>query len=110
RVLGWPQVQGSAMMFEDQGTARPTAWQFGLPLANNARLHLRIEEATGSGREAYVLVGVHRDDTVACGHVGHNFDSTRNTVAGAFERAGYQVTIMHLGNVEPARQCDGSMT
>jgi hypothetical protein len=110
RVLGWPKVDGSAMIFYDQGLTKETAYQFGLDLGNGARQHIRLEQSGTADGQSYVLAGVHRDDTVACGHVGHFFDQERDVVAGAFAAAGYSVTFHQYENTQPGRQCDGSLT
>jgi hypothetical protein len=110
RVLDWPQVQGSAMVFYDRGLTRDTAYQFGMDLGNGARQHLRLERIGTADGQPYVLAGVHRDDTLACGHVGHFFDQERDVVAGAFAAAGYHVTLRRLENTQPGPQCDGSFS
>jgi hypothetical protein len=110
RVLGWSRVQGSAMFFYDQGSTHQTAWQFGFDLGQGSRLHMRLEQAGTAGGHPYVLAGVHRDDLVACGHVGHFFDQERDAVATAFSSLGYKVTIRRLDNTRPGLQCDGSLT
>lgn len=107
-VLGWTPVRGAPMFFRDHGVLRPAAWQLGVPSTHGARLHLRIEATASSGRRSYVLASVHRDDAVACGHVGRGFDQARRLVASAFAQAGYQVTLVQLGNTAPGPQCDGS--
>lgn len=110
RLLDWPQADGSAMIFYDHGLTRDTAYQFAMNLGAGARQHLRLERIGAAAGQPYVLAGVHRDDTVACGHVGRFFDQERDVVAGAFTAAGYRVTYRRLDNTQPGRQCDGSLT
>ena len=110
RVLGWQPVHASPMAFVDQGRVRPTAWQLGLPTAGGSRTHLRIATVSPEDGQGHVLAAVHRDDTVACGHVGAAFDEMRDYVASAFEAAGYRVHVAWLGNTEAGSHCDGSWT
>ncbi len=109
-VLGWKPVAGSEMMFIDYGTSRPTAAQFGLDLGGGSRYHIRLEAVEQQNGQTYVLAGVHRDDLVACGHVGRAFDLARELVASTFDQAGYATSRLSLKNIEPGRQCDGSFT
>lgn len=110
QLLGWPVVAGSPMEFIDQDHPHPTAWQFGYDLGHGSRYHLRIEAIGAADGQSYTLAAVHRDDSVACGHVGRAFDQVRDIVAQAFENAGYRVTIVWLGNTNDGPQCDGSRT
>ncbi len=109
-VLGWQPVAGSEMIFIDHDSTRATAAQFGLELGNGSRYHVRLEAVERQAGQTYVLAGVHRDDSVACGHVGRAFDLTRDLVAGSFEQAGYAASRLSLKNIESGRQCDGSFT
>ncbi len=109
-VLGWQPVAGSEMVFIDHGASHPTAAQFGLDLGGGSRYHIRLEAVEQQDGQTYVLAGVHRDDMVACGHVGRAFDLSRDLVAATFDRAGYASSRLSLKNVEPGRQCDGSFT
>jgi hypothetical protein len=110
RVLGWQSVQGSEMVFYDHGAHFATGPQFGFDIGGGSRYHIRLEAVQDDDGQTYVLSGVHRDDSVACGHVGRAFDRMRDLVASAFTDAGYPVTTLHLGNSDPGRQCDGSFT
>jgi hypothetical protein len=110
RVVGWQTVQGSEMVFYDHGAHLATGPQFGLDLGGGSRYHLRLEAVGQEDGRTYVLSGAHRDDSVACGHVGRAFNQARDLVAGAFSAAGYPVTRLRLNNVEPGRQCDDSYT
>jgi len=110
RVLGWPVVAGSPMQFTDQGHDHPTAWQLGHDLGHGSRYHLRIEAIGAADGQSYTLAAVHRDDLVACGHVGRAFDEVRDIVVRAFADAGYSVSMVWLGNTEDGLQCDGSRT
>ncbi len=110
QALGWPVVAGSPMDFIDQGRVHPTAWQLGDDLGHGSRYHLRIESITAADGQSYTLAAVHRDDSVACGHVGRAFDQARDIVAHAFAGAGYRVTMVWLGNTNDGPQCDGSRT
>ncbi len=109
RVLGWSETQGDQMTFIDGGVHRPVAYQIASDLGWGARLHMRIEGGD-AGNGSYVLAGVHRDDTFGCGHVGHYFEEARQTVAQAFARDGYMVTMLTLDNTAAAPQCNGTMT
>lgn len=109
QVLGWNETLGDQMTFIDGGVHRPVAYQIAADLGWGARLHMRVEGGDVDGT-TYVLAGVHRDDTVGCGHVGHYFDDARATVAAAFERQGYSVTFLTLANTTPGPQCNGAMT
>jgi hypothetical protein len=110
QVLGWQPVDGSQMLFLDHGAHFGTARQFGLDLGNGSRYHIRLEGVqTGDGQN-YVLSGVHRDDTEACGHVGRAFSLARDVVGKAFEGSGFPVHQIALHNSLPGRQCDGSFT
>jgi|SRR5579883_1117919 hypothetical protein len=109
-VLGWQPVDGSEMVFYDHGAHLDTAKQFGLDLGGGSRYHLRLEAVQDDGGQTYVLSGVHRDDSVACGHVGRAFNNMRDLVGNAFAAAGYKVTQVQLENTTPGRQCDGSFT
>lgn len=110
QLLGWPLVSGSAMDFVDQDHVHPTAWQLGHDLGHGSRYHMRVESISATDGQSYTLAAVHRDDSVACGHVGRAFDQVRDTVAQAFEDAGYRVTLVWLGNTNDGPQCDGSRT
>lgn len=110
RVLGWPIVAGSPMIFVDQGVRHPTAWQLGLPETRGSRLHMRIEALAPDAKQTYVLAAVHHDQGAACGHVGGDFARERDLVARAFAAADYRVTDRIRGNTLSARQCDGSFT
>ena len=110
RVLGWPVVAGSPMDFIDEEHIHPTAWQLGNDLGHGSRYHLRIESITVADGQSYPLAAVHRDDSVACGHVGRAFDQVRDIVAHGFADAGYHVTMVWLGNTNGGPQCDGSRT
>jgi hypothetical protein len=110
RVLGWPLVAGSPMVFSDQGAQNPTGWQLGLDLGRGSRIHLRVEALPADSNQSYVLAAVHRDEGVACGHIGGAFDRERQLVARAFAAAGYAVTAEARGNTQAAPQCDGSFT
>ncbi|HZQ37263.1 MAG TPA: hypothetical protein VFD32_15135 [Dehalococcoidia bacterium] len=110
QLLGWPVVAGSPMDFFDEGHAHPTAWQLGGDLGHGSRYHLRIEATGATDGQSYTLAAVHRDDSVACGHVGRAFDQVRDIVAHAFADAGYRVTMVWLGNTNDGPQCDGSRT
>ena len=110
RVLGWPVVVGSPMIFTDQGLRYPTGWQLGLNETRGSRLHMRIEALPPGAKQTYVLAAVHHDLGAACGHVGGRFDQERDLVAKAFAAAGYPVTDRIRGNTRQARQCDGSYT
>jgi len=110
RVLGWPVVAGSAMDFIDRSHLHATAWQLGHDLPFGSRYHLRIESITAADGQSYTLAAVHRDDSVACGHVGRAFDQVRDIVAHDFADAGYRVSMVWLGNTNDGLQCDGSRT
>lgn len=110
QVLGWQPVQGSAMTFFDRGQRLPTAAQFGHDLGGGSRYHIRLEAVRTANGRVYVLAGVHRDDMTACGHVGHVFNTARDLTASAFAGAGYRVASVRLGNTEPGRQCDGTLS
>lgn len=110
KVLGWQAVAGSEMVFYDHGSQNPTALQFGFDLGNGSRYHIRLEAVQQQNGQTYVLSGVHRDDSVACGHVGRAFNLARDTVGTAFAAAGYSVRTIDLQNTSPGRQCDGSFT
>ncbi|MER3420895.1 MAG: hypothetical protein C4290_10385 [Chloroflexota bacterium] len=107
-VLGWQPIPGSPMLFLVHDQALPTRWQLGVSLGGGSRVHLRVSAAPG-GDHAFVLAAVHRDDPVACGHVGRAFDEMRDVVASAFTAAGYAVTLVSLGNTGTARHCDGTV-
>jgi hypothetical protein len=98
------------MDFYDQGRVHPVAWQLAQDLGNGSRYHMRIEAIGPTDGQSYTLAAVHRDDSVACGHVGRAFDQVRDLVVHAFEDAGYPVTMVWLGNIDDGPQCDGSRT
>lgn len=110
RVLGWPLTRGSEMTFDDRGATRPTAVQFGHDLGAGSRLHIRIEAVEKVDGQTYVLAGVHRDDTMPCGHVGLAFNKARDLVAHSFAALGYSVSSEQLQNSLPGHQCDGRLT
>jgi hypothetical protein len=110
QVLGWKNVQGSPMLFYDHGRQLQTAAQFGFDLGGGSRYHIRLQAVQADNGRSYVLAGVHRDDMTACGHVGHVFSAARDIVADGFAAAGYHVSTLRLGNVEPGRQCDGTLS
>jgi hypothetical protein len=110
KVLGWPVVPGSPMLFLDGGEQRTTLWQLGKSLGGGARWHLRIENMPARTTTGYVLAAVHHDSNVACGDVGGQFDQARDLVAHGFAHAGYHVSTLWLANTKPGPQCDGSMT
>jgi hypothetical protein len=110
QVLGWRQLAGSPMTFLDRDQQRPTGYQFGADLGGGSRLHMRIERVTAEDGQTYVLAAVHRDDSRACGHVGHAFDEVRDLVANTFAGAGYTVTAFQIGNTASGPHCDGSVT
>jgi hypothetical protein len=110
KVLAWDVVDGSPMLFVDNGASQPIAWQMGIQFTRSSRWHMRIEQVTHDGTNAYVLAAVHRDDDAPCGHVGTAFDKARRVVGSAFANAGYDVTKLQLGNTQSGLQCDGSYT
>ncbi len=109
-LLGWRLIPGSPMSFFIAGRARTTRWQLGADLPNGSRYHIRIQDVQAEDGQSYVLAAVHRDDTVACGHVGRGFDETRDLLGARFAEAGYPVHRVRLGNAHPGRHCDGSLT
>lgn len=110
QTLGWTVVAGSPMDFIDGGQVRTSGWQLGYDLGQGSRYHMRIETVSAVDGQRYVLAAVHRDDTVACGHVGRAFDRAREVVAHAYATAGYAVSTVWLGNTTSGPQCDGSRT
>ena len=108
RALGWPALAGSPMLFRAGGVERPTARHFGVSLGNGARYHIRIAEAGAADGQGYVLAAVHRDASVECGHVGVDFDPSRDFVGRAFQAAGYRVTSYDLDNTAALTHCDGT--
>ena len=108
RLLGWQSIAGGGMTFLDNGKARPSLRQLGLNLGGGSRFHLRIAQTDTTEATGYVLAAVHRDVAVPCGHVGLDFDSTRDLVASAFAAAGYRVTSVSLGNTRLGTHCDGT--
>lgn len=110
RVMGWPHVHGGDMTFNDQQFTRATGVQLGLDLGGGSRWHMRIEAVENVDGQSYVLAGVHRDDTMPCGHVGLAFNEARNMVADSFSRVGYSASLVRLQNTLPGHQCDGRLT
>ena len=110
QTLDWTPVAGSPMDFLDASHTRASGWQLGYDLGQGSRYHMRIEAVSTLDGQSYVLAAVHRDDTVACGHVGRAFDRAREVVAQAYVAAGYTVSTVWLGNTTPGPQCDGSRT
>jgi hypothetical protein len=108
QVLGWTDVSGSSMTFQDGGARHPAGWQLGVDLGSGDRLHIRIEGDTNLGGNGYELAGVHHDTKRACGHVGGDFDASRDLVARAYAADGYTVTYLALDNTQASQQCDGS--
>lgn len=110
-VLHWSTVDGSLMSFMQKGRLLQTEVQLGDSLGGENRRHLRVA-AVGPASPTwgpFALAGVHRDESVACGHVGRGYDEERNRVARAMEEDGYSVTWLWLGNSGPVRHCDGSL-
>jgi len=109
RVLGWRSIVATSMTFKHRSEgARPTSRQLAADLSPGSRYHLRIQAVPLTDTQTYVLASVHRDETVACGHVGRAFDETRDLVAHAFAEAGYQTGYVDLGNTDSGPHCDGS--
>ncbi|HEY7295486.1 MAG TPA: hypothetical protein VH916_10615 [Dehalococcoidia bacterium] len=110
QVLGWYPVEGSAMIFRDGSGAHATAVQLGFDLPHASRYHIRLGAVEQQGGQDYVLAGVHRDDTMTCGHVGLAFDEVRDLVVTTFAQAGYATSRLGLDNTQPGPQCDGRST
>ena len=109
RVLGWRAIVATGMNFKHKGGgARPTSRQLAADLSPGTRYHMRIQAVPLTDTQTYVLASVHRDETVACGHVGRAFDETRDLVAGAFAEAGYPIDFVSLDNTSSGLHCDGS--
>ena len=109
RVLGWRSIVATGMTFKQKsGGVRPTSRQLAADLSPGARYHMRIQAVPLTDTQTYVLASVHRDETVACGHVGRAFDETRDLVAHAFAEAGYPTGYVDLGNTDSGLHCDGS--
>lgn len=110
-VLHWASVDGSLMSFMQKGRQLQTEVQLGDSLGGENRRHLRVA-AVGPASPTwgpFALAGVHRDESVSCGHVGRGYDDERDRVARAMEDDGYSVTWLWLGNSGAVRQCDGSL-
>jgi hypothetical protein len=109
RVLGWRMVVASGMNFKQKsGGTRPTSRQLAADIGPGSRFHMRIQAVPLTDTQTYVLASVHRDETVACGHVGRGFDETRDLVARTFAEAGYRVAYVDIGNTNSGLHCDGS--
>lgn len=108
RLLGWKPVTASNMTFRRGERQRPTARQLIVDVSPTSRYHIRIQAVPVSDTQTYVLASVHRDDTVACGHVGRAFDETRDLVARAFIDAGFPARMIDLDNFASGSHCDGS--
>ena len=108
RVLGWKPVVASGMSFRERTGTRPTSRQLAAEISPQSRFHIRIQAVPITDLQTHVLASVHRDDTVACGHVGRAFDEMRDLVARAFAEAGHPVRVVELGNTASGLHCDGS--